>query len=86
MVLTARFVARAEIVTDDRGMSLTVPHAPLSTLLGSKKSHREGRQASKVYHTRRRTTDGRSRERGDSVRRLSGARQLQSGQAVTVVE
>ncbi len=82
--------ARAEIVTDERSMSLTVPTKAIVTFAGVDKvlTVKEGKIVEKTITTRRRTaewtevTEGLAA--GDSVVVEPG--NLQSGQAVAVME
>jgi RND family efflux transporter MFP subunit len=82
--------ARAEIVTDDRGMSLTVPTRSIINFAGVEKIIvvKDGKAVEKPITTRRRTTEWTEVVSGVTVGEavVLEPGNLQSGQAVTVVE
>ena len=82
--------ARAEIVTDDRGMSLTVPTRAIINFAGIEKIIvvKDGKAVEKSITTRRRTTEWTEVVSGVTVGEavVLEPGNLQSGQAVTVVE
>jgi RND family efflux transporter MFP subunit len=82
--------ARAEIVTDDRGMSLTVPTRSIINFAGIEKIIvvKDGKAVEKSITTRRRTTEWTEVVSGVTVGEtvVLEPGNLQSGQAVTVVE
>jgi len=82
--------ARAEIVTDDRGMSLTVPTRAIINFAGVEKIIvvKDGKSVEKAITTRRRTTEWTEVVSGVTVGEavILEPGNLQSGQAVTVVE
>jgi RND family efflux transporter MFP subunit len=82
--------ARAEIVTDDRGMSLTVPTRAIINFAGIEKIIvvKDGKALEKSITTRRRTTEWTEVVSGVTVGEavILEPGNLQSGQAVTVVE
>jgi membrane fusion protein, multidrug efflux system len=82
--------ARAEIVTDDRGMSLTVPTRAIINFAGVEKIIvvKDGKAVEKPITTRRRTTEWTEVVSGVTVGEavVLEPGNLQSGQAVTVVE
>jgi RND family efflux transporter MFP subunit len=82
--------ARAEIVTDDRGMSLTVPTRAIISFAGVEKIIvvKDGKAVEKAITTRRRTTEWTEVVSGVTVGEavILEPGNLQSGQAVTVVE
>lgn len=82
--------ARAEIVTDDRGMSLTVPTRAIINFAGVEKIIvvKDGKAVEKPITTRRRTTEWTEVVSGVTVGEVVVLEpgNLQSGQAVTVVE
>jgi len=82
--------ARAEIVTDDRGMSLTVPTRAIINFAGVEKIIvvKDGKAVEKSITTRRRTTEWTEVVSGVTVGEavILEPGNLQSGQAVTVVE
>ena len=82
--------ARAEIVTDDRGMSLTVPTRAIINFAGIEKIIvvKDGKAVEKSITTRRRTTEWTEVVSGLTVGEavVLEPGSLQSGQAVTVVE
>jgi RND family efflux transporter MFP subunit len=82
--------ARAEIVTDDRGMSLTVPTRSIISFAGVEKIIvvKDGKAVEKPITTRRRTTEWTEVVSGVTVGEavVLEPGNLQSGQAVTVVE
>jgi RND family efflux transporter MFP subunit len=82
--------ARAEIVTDDRGMSLTVPTRAIINFAGIEKIIvvKDGKAVEKSITTRRRTTEWTEVVSGVTVGEavILEPGNLQSGQAVTVVE
>jgi len=82
--------ARAEIVTDDRGMSLTVPTRAIINFAGIEKIIvvKDGKAVEKPITTRRRTTEWTEVVSGVTVGEavILEPGNLQSGQAVTVVE
>jgi RND family efflux transporter MFP subunit len=82
--------ARAEIVTDDRGMSLTIPTRAIINFAGVEKIIvvKDGKAVEKPITTRRRTTEWTEVVSGVTVGEavILEPGNLQSGQAVTVVE
>jgi multidrug efflux pump subunit AcrA (membrane-fusion protein) len=82
--------ARAEIVTDERGMSLTVPTRSIINFAGIEKIIvvKDGKAVEKSITTRRRTTEWTEVVSGVTVGEavILEPGNLQSGQAVTVVE
>ena len=82
--------ARAEIVTDDRGMSLTVPTRAIINFAGIEKIIvvKDGKAVEKSITTRRRTTEWTEVVSGVTVGEavVLEPGSLQSGQAVTVAE
>ena len=82
--------ARAEIVTDDRGMSLTVPTRAIINFAGIEKIIvvKDGKAVEKSITTRRRTTEWTEVVSGLTVGEavVLEPGSLQSGQAVTVAE
>jgi RND family efflux transporter MFP subunit len=82
--------ARAEIVTDDRGMSLTVPTRAIINFAGVEKIIvvKDGKAVEKPITTRRRTTEWTEVVSGVTVGEavVLEPGNLQSGQAVTVAE
>jgi RND family efflux transporter MFP subunit len=82
--------ARAEIVTDDHGMSLTVPTRAIINFAGIEKIIvvKDGKAVEKSITTRRRTTEWTEVVSGVTVGEVVVLEpgNLQSGQAVTVVE
>jgi RND family efflux transporter MFP subunit len=82
--------ARAEIVTDERGMSLTVPTRAIINFAGIEKIIvvKDGKAVEKSITTRRRTTEWTEVVSGVTVGEavVLEPGNLQSGQAVTVVE
>ncbi len=82
--------ARAEIVTDDRGMSLTVPTRAIINFAGIEKIIvvKDGKAVEKSITTRRRTTEWTEVVSGVTVGEavVLEPGNLQSGQAVTVAE
>jgi RND family efflux transporter MFP subunit len=82
--------ARAEIVTDDRGMSLTVPTSSIINFAGVEKIIivKDGKAVEKSITTRRRTAEWTEVVSGVTVGEavVLEPGNLQSGQAVTVME
>lgn len=82
--------ARAEIVTDDHGMSLTIPTRAIINFAGIEKIIvvKDGKAVEKPITTRRRTTEWTEVVSGLTVGEavILEPGNLQSGQAVTVVE
>jgi multidrug efflux pump subunit AcrA (membrane-fusion protein) len=82
--------ARAEIVTDERGMSLTIPTGAIINFAGVEKIIvvKDGKAVEKPITTRRRTTEWTEVVSGVTVGEavVLEPGNLQSGQAVTVVE
>ena len=82
--------ARAEIVTDARGMSLTVPTRAIIKFAGVEKIVvvKDGKAVEKPVTTRRHTTEWTEVVSGVTVGEMVVLEpgNLQSGQAVTVVE
>jgi membrane fusion protein, multidrug efflux system len=82
--------ARAEIVTDDRSMSLTIPTRAIINFAGVEKIIvvKDGKAVEKPITTRRRTTEWTEVVSGVTVGEavVLEPGNLQSGQAVTVVE